>query len=109
MKLFDLHSHWGTERGYVLRTADALAQQKNTWNSTPQYDTEESMANYLRANNVRTILDFGFTKNYPLKKSSRSMITQSRRKQNIQTVFLGIGFKWILDLVKKQQLSLNAA
>jgi len=63
MKLFDLHSHWGTERGYVLRTADALAQQKSTWNSTPQYDTEESMANYLRANNVRTILDFGFTKN----------------------------------------------
>jgi len=63
MKLFDLHSHWGTERGYVLRTSDALAQQKSTWNSTPKYDTEEQMADYLRANHVRTILDFGFTKN----------------------------------------------
>ena len=63
MKIFDLHSHWGTERGYVLRTSDALAQQKSTWNSTPQYDTEEQMAQYLRANHVRTILDFGFTKN----------------------------------------------
>jgi len=28
MKLIDMHSHWGTERGYVLRTAAELAQQK---------------------------------------------------------------------------------
>ena len=63
MKLFDLHSHWGTEKGYVLRTTDALAQQNSTWNSTPKYDTDEEMAAYLRANQVRTILDFGFTKN----------------------------------------------
>ena len=66
MKLFDMHSHWGTQRGYVLRTAEALAQQKSTWNSTPQYDSEEQMAAYLRANEVRTILDFGFTKSLPL-------------------------------------------
>ena len=66
MRLFDLHSHWGTERGYVLRSADALAQQKKTWNSTPRYDTEGEMATYLRANEVRTILDFGFTKSLPL-------------------------------------------
>jgi uncharacterized protein len=66
MKLFDLHSHWGTERGYVLRSADALAQQKKTWNSTPRYDSEDEMAAYLRANDVRTILDFGFTKSLPL-------------------------------------------
>jgi predicted TIM-barrel fold metal-dependent hydrolase len=66
MKLFDLHSHWGTERGYVLRSADALAQQKKTWNSTPRYDSEEEMAAYLRASDARTILDFGFTKSLPL-------------------------------------------
>lgn len=66
MKIFDLHSHWGTQRGYVLRTEDALAQQKQTWNSTASYDTEEEMASYLRANQVRTILDFGFTKSLPL-------------------------------------------
>lgn len=66
MKIFDLHSHWGTERGYVLRSADALAQQKQTWNSTASYDTEEEMAAYLRANEVRTILDFGFTKSLPI-------------------------------------------
>jgi hypothetical protein len=63
--IIDLHSHWGTERGYVLRTHEALAQQKHTWNSTPQYDTEEEMAAYLRANRVLAILDFGFTKSLP--------------------------------------------
>jgi predicted TIM-barrel fold metal-dependent hydrolase len=66
MRIFDLHSHWGTERGYVLRSADALAQQKQTWNSTASYDTEEEMAAYLRQNKVKTILDFGFTKNLPI-------------------------------------------
>ena len=66
MRILDMHSHWGTERGYVLRSEAALAQQKKTWNSTPRYDTEEEMAAYLRANNVRTILDFGFTKSLPL-------------------------------------------
>ncbi len=64
--IIDLHSHWGTERGYVLRTTEALAQQKSTWNSTPKYDTEDEMAAYLRASGVRTILDFGFTKTMPL-------------------------------------------
>jgi predicted TIM-barrel fold metal-dependent hydrolase len=66
MRLFDLHSHWGTERGYVLRTPEALALQKKTWNSTPRYDSEEEMAAYFRAQQVRTILDFGFTKSLPL-------------------------------------------
>jgi uncharacterized protein len=62
MRLFDLHSHWGTRRGYVLQTEAQLAQQKTTWNSEPRYDTEEEMADYFRRNEVRTILDLGFTK-----------------------------------------------
>ena len=49
MRLFDLHSHWGTRRGYVLRTEAQLAQQRKTWNSDPAYVTEEEMAAYLRA------------------------------------------------------------
>ena len=61
-RLFDLHSHWPTRRGYVLRTDEELAQQKRTWNSEPAYATEAEMAAYLRAQGVRTILDFGFTK-----------------------------------------------
>jgi len=66
MRIVDVHSHWGTKRGYVLRTDAALAQQSKTWRSEPQYDTEDEMAQYLRANRVRAILDFGFTKTLPL-------------------------------------------
>ncbi len=66
MKLFDLHSHWGTQRGYVLQTAEELARQQQTWGSTPRYDTEEEMAAYFRKNGVRTLLDFGFTKSMTL-------------------------------------------
>lgn len=66
MQLFDLHSHWGTRRGYVLRTPEQLAQQKRTWNSEPAYVTEEAMAAYLRERQVQTILDFGFTKSMPV-------------------------------------------
>lgn len=66
MRIFDLHSHWGTKRGYVLQTEEELAQQQRTWNSTPRYDSEEEMAEYFRRNEVRTILDFGFTKSMTL-------------------------------------------
>lgn len=68
MKIIDLHSHWGTRRGYLLQTEEELAQQKRTWNSEPRYDTEEEMAAYFRKIGVRTILDLAFTKNLPLEK-----------------------------------------
>jgi len=66
VRLFDLHSHWGTRRGYPLRTPAALAQQRRTWNSEPAYETEEEMAACMRRHHVRAILDFGFTKSLPL-------------------------------------------
>src|SRR5256885_12211897 len=66
MKMIDIHSHWGTRRGYTLRTDDELAQQKKTWNSEPKYATEDEMADYFRQSNVRAVLDFGFTKFIPL-------------------------------------------
>jgi predicted TIM-barrel fold metal-dependent hydrolase len=66
MKMIDIHSHWGTQRGYTLRTEEELAQQKKTWNSEPKYATEDQMADYFRRSNVRAVLDFGFTKFIPL-------------------------------------------
>jgi len=66
MKIIDIHSHWGTKRGYTLRSQEELAQQQKTWNSEPKYDTEQEMADYFRESNIRTILDFGFTKYLPL-------------------------------------------
>ena len=48
-KMIDIHSHWGTKRGYTLRTTEELAQQKKTWNSEPTYATEDEMADVLPA------------------------------------------------------------
>jgi hypothetical protein len=62
MKLIDFHSHWGTERGYPIRTEAEPAQQRATWNSSPIYHTETEMADYFRQQNVQAILDFGFAK-----------------------------------------------
>ena len=67
MKLIDMHSHWGTERGYVLRTDAELAQQKKTWNSEVKYVTEQEMADYFVKCNAQVILDLGFTKFASLK------------------------------------------
>src|SRR5260370_4185126 len=66
MQIIDLHSHWGTGRGYPLETETELAQQRATWNSEPTYHTESEMAGHFRANNVRAILDLGFAKYQPL-------------------------------------------
>lgn len=66
MKLIDVHSHWGTKRGYPLQTPAERAQQKATWNSEPKYATEQEMADYFRATGVQTILDFGFSKFLPM-------------------------------------------
>ena len=48
MNIIDMHSHWGTRRGYVLQTAAELEQQHATWRSDPDYVTEEEMAQYFR-------------------------------------------------------------
>lgn len=69
MKIIDIHSHWGTERGYALHTAEERAQQKATWNTQPKFVTEDEMAAYFRASEVRTVLDFGFTKFIPLEEA----------------------------------------
>ena len=68
MRIFDVHSHWGTRRGYPLQSEAELAQQRRVWNSSPSYHTEDEMADYFRTEGVKTILDFGFTKNLPLDK-----------------------------------------
>jgi hypothetical protein len=66
MKIIDVHSHWGTRRGYPLQTEKELAQQRATWNSETKYHSETEMADYFRANGAHTILDLGYAKYRPL-------------------------------------------
>ncbi len=62
MRVFDFHSHWGTQKGYRLRTEAERAQQPKVWKSTASYVTEQEMANYFRKHHAKVILDLGFTK-----------------------------------------------
>jgi uncharacterized protein len=66
MKIFDCHSHWGTQRGYLFRTAEQLAQQEKIWGTKPDYFSDEEQADYFRRNNVRVMLDLSFTKSLPI-------------------------------------------
>src|SRR5581483_2712111 len=59
MRIIDLHSHWGTRRGYPFQTPEELAQQRRVFRSDPSYVTEDEMAAHFRAAGVRTILDLG--------------------------------------------------
>ena len=61
MRVFDMHSHWGTQRGYRLRTEAERAQQPNTWKSTAKYVSEQEMADYFRKHKAKVILDLGCT------------------------------------------------
>src|SRR5579872_3901899 len=58
MKIIDVHSHWGTERGYPLQTPAERAQQKATWNSQVKYHSETEMAQYFRDSNVQAHIWF---------------------------------------------------
>ncbi len=94
MKLIDLHSHWGTKKGYVLRTEAELARQKHTWKSEPKYHSEDEMAAYFRSQGVKAILDFGFTKNMPVDEAGEfhdyGMETQRRHPDAVLGLWLQI-------------------
>jgi uncharacterized protein len=66
MKIFDCHSHWGTERGYIFRTEEQLAQQEKIWKTKVTFLSDEEMVAYFRKNNAKVILDLSFTKFLPI-------------------------------------------
>jgi hypothetical protein len=59
MTIFDMHSHWGTRRGYPFQTPEELAQQERVFKSKPRYVTEAEMAEHFRQTGVRVMLDLG--------------------------------------------------
>jgi uncharacterized protein len=65
-RIFDVHSHWGTRRGYPFQTPEELAQQERVFKSKPRYVSEAEMADHFRALRVRTILDLGVREPQPI-------------------------------------------
>jgi predicted TIM-barrel fold metal-dependent hydrolase len=66
-----------------------LAQQKATWNSQPTYLDEAEMADHFRSNNVKVILDFGFSKYLPLEEMQNLHDYAFETEQAHRDVILG--------------------
>ena len=66
MKIFDCHSHWATEKGYIFRTEAERAQQEKVWRTPFKLFTEDEQADYFRRNDVRVILDISWIKELTL-------------------------------------------
>ena len=66
MKIFDCHSHWATEKGYIFRTEAERAQQEKVWRTPFRLFGEDEQAEYFRKNDVRVILDISWIKELPL-------------------------------------------
>ena len=60
MRIFDCHSHWSTEKGYIFRTPEELASQERIWNTKAKIETEQEMTDTFRRNGVRVILDLAW-------------------------------------------------
>ncbi|HWD57026.1 MAG TPA: amidohydrolase family protein, partial [Stellaceae bacterium] len=69
LQAIDIHSHWGTRRGYPLQTEAELAQLQRTWRAALTYRSEAEMAEDFRRAGVKTILDFGYTKYLPVEEA----------------------------------------
>ena len=59
MAIFDMHSHWGTRRGYPFQTEEELAQQERVFRSKPSYVSEAEMAAHFREHGAQVMLDLG--------------------------------------------------
>ena len=99
LKFVDMHSHWATERGYVLRTPEELARQAITWRSEAKYRTEDEQAADLRAAGVKTILDLSFTKKLPIEQTSEFHDYAFSVQRKYPDCVIG---NWISSLVLKR-------
>lgn len=66
MALYDLHSHWGTEKHYPLRGKVQQAKQFDIWRTECRFLEKADMARYFRESGVRVMLDLGYTREMPL-------------------------------------------
>jgi uncharacterized protein len=88
MKAIDMHSHWATEKGYVYKQPE-VATAENTYRTKIVYRTKEQMAGDLRAADVKTILDYGFTMELPIEEVSEYHDEAAQMQRDYPDVILG--------------------
>lgn len=89
MSLIDLHSHWGTEEMYPLRGKAQQDKQVAIWKTECRFWTKREMTDYFRQNDVKTILDIGFTRELPLDQVRRMHDEMIELQQTNSDVILG--------------------
>ena len=77
MRILDCHSHWGTKRGYLFRTPEALARQEAIWRTKVEYLTEEEMCDEFVRHDTRAILDLSYPKFWPIEEKSLCPMSSS--------------------------------
>ncbi|MGH7716441.1 MAG: amidohydrolase family protein [Vulcanimicrobiaceae bacterium] len=78
-RIIDLHSHWGTKRGWFGNPGNwfepqgdaALQKLKKYFNWSGELGTEEKMAEDFRRSNVRAVLDLAYTTDMPMEDARR--------------------------------------
>lgn len=66
LKAIDMHSHFGTKKGYLLQTPKEVALEEKFFGYEARFKTEEEMAQDFRSAGVKVILDLGFTMYKPV-------------------------------------------
>jgi uncharacterized protein len=67
-RIFDCHSHWGTQQGHVFQTPEERANQKKVFGTASRFYTEDEMAAYFRQHKARVILHLYITAGMPIEK-----------------------------------------
>lgn len=69
MPLIDMHSHWGTERGWTgspLKRPEDMEALKEYFRWNPDWVSEGEMAEYFRESGVRVVLDLAYEASLPI-------------------------------------------
>ena len=61
IKVLDMHSHFGTKKGYLWRTKEEIENAQSAYRYKVIYRTEKEQAQDLRDAGVKAILDYSFT------------------------------------------------
>ena len=66
LKAIDIHSHFGTKKGYLWRTPEEVRNAEATYHYKVEHRTEKEQAQDLRDAKVKVILDYSFTMVMPI-------------------------------------------
>lgn len=90
LKAIDIHSHFGTKKGYLWRTPEEIEHAENTYHYKIKHHTEKQMAQVLRDAHVKAIFDYSFTMVMPIEEVREYHDYAAELIKNDPDVYIGI-------------------